>query len=237
MTDPSSDPAAGPAPILAQLAVVVPQAVAAVRGSLTHTGLRDESLLLKTVLTQALGGALVRPWRLQGVRDGTATILGYATQDAAALRERLAFALPALQQAVAVVGTAPLPPLREGQCLRFTVRLVPTVRQTGKGEIDALLYAVRQAPAGQHDRAQVYCAYLAERLLGAAVQETRLDGMRLTGMVRRQGTGWTERVFPVAELGGVLTVADPVRFAGTIAQGLGRQRGFGFGFVRLEPTN
>lgn len=225
------------APVLAQLAVGIPQAVAAVSGSLTHVGLRDESLLLKTVLTEALGGAAVRPWRLQGVRDGTATILGYATLQADALRERLAFALPALQQSVAVVGTAPVPVLREGQRLRFTVRLVPTIRQTGKGELDAMLYAVRKEPDGQHHRAQIYSEYLAQRLVGATVQEMRLDGARLTGMVRRQGGGWTERVFPVAEMSGVLEVSDPTRFIQTITQGVGRQRGFGFGFVRLEPTN
>jgi CRISPR system Cascade subunit CasD len=184
-------PTAAPATVLAQLAVMVPQALVAVRGSLTHTGLRDESLLLKTVLTEALGGSLLRPWRLQGVRDGTATLLGYAAHDAVALRARLAFALPALQQAVAVVATAPVPPLREGQRLRFTVRLVPTVRQTGKGEIDALLYAVRQAPDGQHRRAQVYVAYLVERLVGAAVQETRLDGTR----DRDPGQGWGAGAF------------------------------------------
>ncbi|WP_295445639.1 type I-E CRISPR-associated protein Cas6/Cse3/CasE [uncultured Thiodictyon sp.] len=128
-----------------------------------------------------------------------------------------------------------MPPLRDGQPLRFRVRLVPTVRQTGKGEIDALLYAVRQAPDGQHNRAQVYAEYLTERLVGVSVQEIRLDGARLTGMVRRQGSGWTERVFPVADMGGVLTVTDSVQFAATLAQGLGRQRGFGF--IRLEPTN
>ena len=232
-----SPTAASAAPVLAQIAVVVPQAVTAVRGSLTHAGLRDESLLLKTVLTEALGGSVVRPWRLQGVRDGTATILGYTTHDAKALRERLAFALPALQQAVVVVATAPLPPMREGQCLRFSVRLVPTVRQTGKGEIDALLYAVRQAPQGQHDRAQIYAAYLTQRLSGASADGVQVEGMRLAGMLRRQGDGWTERVFPVAELRGVLTVSDAHQLATTLAQGVGRQRGYGFGFVRLEPTN
>lgn len=228
---------AAAAPILAQLAVGVPQAVAALKGSLTHRGLRDESLMLKTALCEALGGAVVRPWRLQGVRDGTATVLGYTAHAADVLRERLAFALPSLQQAVAVAATASLPPLQEGQRLRFRIRLVPTVRQTGQGEIDAFLYAVRRAPDRPQSRAQVYSDYLAERLVGAAVQELRLDGTRLAGMVRRQGSGWSERVFPVADMSGVLTVSDPARFVLTLAEGVGRQRGFGFGFVRLEPTN
>ncbi len=229
--------AASPAPLLAQLAVRVPEAVAAVRGSLPHAGQRDESLLLKTILTEALGGRWIRPWRLQGVRDGTATILGYSLQDADTLRERLAFALPALQQAVAVVATAPLPSLREGQGLRFRIRLVPTIRQTGKGEIDALLYAVRKDPAGQHDRARVYVDYLTARLVGAGVHQISLDGTRLASMVRRQGPNWTERVFPIAEMSGTLTIKAPSQFTTLLTQGLGRQRGYGFGFVRLEPIH
>jgi CRISPR-associated protein Cas6/Cse3/CasE subtype I-E len=233
----SSSSTVSPIPLLAQLAVRVPEAVAAVRGSLTHAGQRDESLLLKTVLTEALGGPWVRPWRLQGVRDGTATILGYSVQDADTLRERLAFALPALQQAVAVVATAPLPPLHAGQGLRFRIRLVPTIRQTGKGEIDALLYAVRKDPAGQHDRARIYIDYLTARLAGAEVQHIGLDGTRLASMVRRQGPHWTERVFPIAEMSGTLTISDAGQFTALLTQGLGRQRGYGFGFIRLEPTH
>jgi CRISPR-associated protein Cas6/Cse3/CasE subtype I-E len=223
-------------PFLAQIAVAVPQAVAAVSGSLTHTGQRDESLLLKTVLTEALGGPVVRPWRLLGVRDGTATLLGYSPHDAAALRERLGFATPAVQQAVSVVATAPLPTLSTGQRLRFSIRLVPTVRQTGKGEIDAMLYAVRQAPEQEHNRAEIYTQYLVNRLVGATVESTQLAGARLMTMVRRTDTGWSQRIFPVADMNGVLTVDDPTQLTKTLTQGIGRQKGYGFGFVRLEAA-
>lgn len=238
MTSSASHPPSPPLPNrLAQLAVAVPPAVAAVQGSLTHEGRRDESLLLKTVLTEALGGALVRPWRLLGVRDGTATILGYTAHDAEALRERLAFATPALQQAVSVVATAQLPPITAGQRLRFAVRLVPTVRQTGKGEIDALLYAVRQAPREQHDRARVYADYLADRLAGAAVESVQVNGARLTRMTRRTRSGWVQRTFPVAAMSGVLGVVDAASLTETLGRGIGRQKGYGFGFIRLEPTD
>ena len=224
-------------PFLAQIAVAVPQAVAAVSGSLTHAGQRDESLLLKTVLTEALGGPVVRPWRVLGVRDGTATILGYSPHDAAALRERLGFATPALQQAVSVVATAPLPTLSAGQRLRFSVRLVPTVRQTGKGEIDAMLYAVRQAPEQAHDRSEIYTQYLTKRLLGATVEAVQLAGARLLPMLRRTATGWAQRTFPVADMSGVLTVEDPGQLTQTLINGIGRQRGYGFGLVRLEAAH
>jgi hypothetical protein len=64
---------------------------------LTHTERHDSDLLVKTVLTQALGGPLVRPWAALR-RDGrTAVIAGYSAQDADALRQRLAFASPPLR--------------------------------------------------------------------------------------------------------------------------------------------
>jgi CRISPR-associated protein Cas6/Cse3/CasE subtype I-E len=221
--------------LLGQVAVNLPFATAAVRGSLTHTGLRDGGLLLKTVLTEALGGAAIRPWRLMGIRDGTATILGYSELDADGLRDRLALATPAVQQAVAVAATASVPALRAGQQLRFTVRLVPTVRQTGEGEIDAFLKAVRQSPEGQHQRAEVYTRYLSERLRGAHLDAVNLDGFRLAPMTRRHaGKGWAQRTFPVAEISGVLTVADADAFTETLTTGIGRQKGYGFGMVRIE---
>ena len=225
----------GRAALLGQLAVSLPFATAAVRGSLTHTGLRDGGLLLKTVLTEALGGAVIRPWRLMGIRDGTATILGYGPLDADALRDRLALATPALQQAVAVAATAPLPALRADQPLRFSVRLVPTVRQTGHGEIDAFLKEVRQSPEASHGRADVYTRYLGERLRGAHLNTVSLDGFRLAPMTRRHaGKGWAQRTFPVAEISGVLTVEDADAFTETLSTGIGRQKGYGFGMVRIE---
>jgi CRISPR system Cascade subunit CasE len=235
-TDRLSFPNTLPQLVQAQLAISLPAALAAASGSLSHAGRRDLSLVLKTALTEALGGPLVRPWRLMGTRDQTATLLGYTDgQDATALRGRLAFATPAWQQAVQVVATAPLPNLTAGQRLRFSLRLVPTVNQTQGGEIDAFLYAVRQAPAEPHNRAAVYLAYVAARLHGAAIGMVGLHGMRLTPMVRRQGKqDWTTRTFPVADLAGDLTVTDPHRFTWTLARGLGRQRGYGFGAIRLE---
>lgn len=222
--------------IQAQLAISLPAALAAASGSLSHAGRRDLSLVLKTALTEALGGSLVRPWRLMGTRDQTATLLGYTDgQDASALRGRLAFATPAWQQAVQVVATAPLPTLTAGQRLRFSLRLVPTIKQTQGGEIDAFLYTVRQAPEASHDRAAVYLAYVAARLHGATIGSARLDGMHLTPLVRRQGKqDWSTRTFPVADLAGELTITDPHRFTWTLARGIGRQRGYGYGAIRLE---
>jgi len=228
---------AKPAPLMAQAAIYLPAAAAALRGSLTYTGLRDEGLLLKTVLTESLGGAVIKPWRLMGQRDGTATIIGYTTYDEAELRNRAAMAIPANREAVSIVATAPLPAFRVDQVLRFAVRLVPTIRQTAKGEVDAFLYAVRQRPDEHHERSDVYTRYLGERLYGARLDTVNMDGFRLAPVVRRHARkGWAQRTFPVAEMSGTLTVADPAAFTQTLITGIGRQKAFGFGCVKVEAA-
>jgi hypothetical protein len=42
-------------------------------------------------------------------------------------------------------------------------------------------------------------------------------------------------VIPDAVLDGVLTVTGPPVFVQTLMQGIGRQRAYGRGYVRLEP--
>ncbi len=38
-------------------------------------------------------------------------------------------------------------------------------------------------------------------------------------------------------MSGTLTISDAGQFTALLTQGLGRQRGYGFGFIRLEPTH
>lgn len=219
-----------------QLGLALPAAARAVAPSLSERGRRDETLVIKTALTEMLGGPVVRPWRLHRVHEGVATVLGYGTEPIPGVEKRLGFALPALRSSVRGVYGYSMPALEEGQHLRFSVRLVPTVKETGKGETDALLHAVRQAPNDQHDRAAVYTDYLRQRLKGAEVEAVVLEGFRLQRMVRRAGEGWSERTFPVAEMSGVLEVTDTTLFEQMLLAGIGRQRAFGAGFVRLEPV-
>jgi hypothetical protein len=49
-------------------------------------------------------------------------------------------------------------------------------------------------------------------------------------------SGYATRTLPDVVLEGVLTVIDPVRFTSTLGTGIGRQRGYGRGYVRLEPA-
>jgi CRISPR-associated protein Cas6/Cse3/CasE subtype I-E len=206
--------------------------------TLTHTELHDSDLLVKTALTQALGGPVIRPWAVLR-RDGrTAVIAGYSARDADALRQRLAFASPTIQAAISDIFSAPMPEFSVGQSLRFTLRLTPTINVTRRGERDAYLVA-REAEGGG-TREAVYADYLVQRLRGAEVRAVVLDRFQLAKVTRpHRGkdapeTGVAARVMPDATMSGVLVVADPETFARTLSEGVGRQRAYGRGMLRLE---
>ena len=90
------------------------------------------------------------------------------------------------------------------------------------------------------ERERVYTRYLAERLAGATIEQTRLSRFQLLKMTRpHRGvsapeSGLAQRVIPDAVLEGFLTVSDPAAFKQTLIQGVGRQRAYGRGYVRLE---
>ena len=87
----------------------------------------------------------------------------------------------------------------------------------------------------------MYTRHLIERLKGASVERAKLTRFRLEQMSRpHRGasappSGVAQRVVPDAVLEGALTVLDPIVFAQTLMTGVGRQRAFGRGYVRLEP--
>jgi hypothetical protein len=210
--------------------------VAAVRAvALSHAAAHDVDLTIKTALTEAFGGPAVRPWSVLRQNGPTVTVIGYSQLDADALRERLSLATPALRNAVVSVVAAPVT-LSQGQLVRFSVRLTPVINVTGKRETDAFLLS----PAGSI-RGHVYGDYLAKRLPGARVHAVEMVRFRLEKITRpHRGkkltpSGFGSRTVPDAVLEGVLTVDDPAAFAETLATGVGRQRAYGRGFVRLEP--
>jgi hypothetical protein len=91
------------------------------------------------------------------------------------------------------------------------------------------------------DRESVYTRYLVERLNGSTVERAKLTRFRLEQMSRphrgasRPPSGVAQRVVPDAVLEGFLKVSDPELFLQTLKSGVGRQRAFGRGYVRLEP--
>ena len=206
----------------------------------SHSAVRDPDYLIKTILTDALSGPTIRPWALRGRRGRQATIVGYSKEAPEAINRRLTMALPSAKEAISEVMGYALPGLSKGDRLRFAVRLCPTIRSTRRGETDAFLIAADEAGDGPTViRDDVYADYLRQRLNGADIDYVRMTGFRLNKMIRKttkSGTGFTNRTFPEARLEGELTVTDPESLQDILGKGLGRQRGFGFGMVQLEPA-
>jgi CRISPR-associated protein Cse3 family len=215
--------------------------------TLPHTAKHDIDLLIKTVLTEAFGGAIVRPWSLHRQAGPVATVLGYSAVPVADIEMRQGMALPAIRSAIKAVYGHALPVLTAGQKFRFSVRLCPTIRVTpakdkshAHGEIDAFLVAVQRGETNIN-REEVYTRYLIERLKGASVDSAKLTKFRLEQMSRPHrgasapSSGTAQRVVPDCVLEGTLAVLDPALLSQTLKSGVGRQRAFGRGYVRLEP--
>jgi hypothetical protein len=214
---------------------------------MAHAARHDIDMLIKSMLTEAFAGAVVRPWSLHRQSGPVATIIGYSAIMVADLEKRLGLALPSIRAAVKGLHGNALPTLAAGETFRFSVRLCPTIRITPSkdkshphGEIDAFLVAVQRGETNI-EREGVYTRYLVERLKGATVERANLTRFRLEQMLRpHRGasappSGLAQRVVPDAVLQGVLTVADPAAFTQALMSGVGRQRAFGRGYVRLEP--
>jgi CRISPR system Cascade subunit CasE len=221
--------------VQASIDISAAQAHCATVNAMPRMALADLGLVGKTVLTEALQGPVLRPWRVERIaRTGILTLTGYSTLDEAALTSRLEAALPSLR--AALTGILSVPVVRPEATLRFSLDLCPTVRVTGHGERDAFLYRLDKegAPeAGPLDRSTVYREYLAAHLKGADLLDARLVSFQLKKMVRpRADRSFHSRTLPAARLEGVVRVTDPDAFKAQVAQGIGRQRAYGYGMLR-----
>lgn len=208
---------------------------------LPATAINDENVVIKTVLSECFAGPLVRPWSVIAKHAMTVTIAGYAQQSEQELNARRALALPSLQQSVSQPIGVPLPSFEAGQRLSFYTRIVPTmhVRQ-GERTItrDAFLVAVDRSPDRTVNREEAYVEYLKERLTGAEVEKATLSNFKLSPVARRHAkseAGWRLHTAPIAELTGILNVTDALAFGAAIADGIGRQRAYGYGMLLLRP--
>lgn len=178
-------------------------------------------------------------------------------------------------------GSKPMPPFAAGQRLGFRTRVCPVVR-VGRhhprfapgAEVDPYLAEVErhladreradpftpssllklQVAAALPTREDVYRAWLAERLSGAAsLGSVRLTSVRDARLWRRgePGPGPAQAMHghPRARHGartvigrrdavfeGTLEVSDAEAFRAVLARGVGRHRAFGFGMVLLRPA-
>jgi CRISPR system Cascade subunit CasE len=228
---------------LAQVPVDFVGAVRHLKAFLQPSALEDESLILKTILWEGFSGSALRPWAIHAQKGPTIIIIGYTQTDAGELNKRRALALPSVQAAVGEAIAVPLPALSESERYRFSICLVPTIRVTkveGRryGERDAFL---TKADAAGKDanlkRDDVYRDYLAERLAGASIEASRLVRFRLRRFMRpKEDRSVSGRTMPEAVIEGRLRVDDPVRLTQAISTGVGRQRAYGFGMLRLQPS-
>lgn len=228
---------------LIQTSVDMPAAISHCREmGLPATAQRDENVIAKTALTECFAGPVVRPWAVIAKHGFAMTIAGYSQFAARELAGRRGLALPSLQQAVSEPLGILVPEFEVGQMLVFQTRIVPTMHvREGDRTItrDAFLVALSRSPDKTADRGRAYIDYLKERIAGAAIEEAALRNFKLVRVARRypkSGSGWREHMAPVAELAGAIKVTDPVAFSACAAAGLGRQRAYGYGFLRLAPA-
>jgi 3-oxoacyl-[acyl-carrier-protein] synthase III len=75
--------------------------VAAARAlPMAHAARHDIDMLIKSTLTEAFAGAVVRPWSLHRQSGPVATIIGYSAIPVADVDRRLSLALPAIRVAI-----------------------------------------------------------------------------------------------------------------------------------------
>lgn len=232
---------------LIQLVVDLPAALdhAEQAEGLGRQARRDTGLVVKTLLTGAFAGPIVRPWRLHATHGRAVLVLGYADEDARALNARLAMALPSVQAAVGEIVASPTPTLGEGETFAFELRVSPVVsvnrEDGGKGLVrrDAFLRAKELAEKrgdAVPTRDDVYRAFLAERLAGFELVSAVLAGHRLARHAR-EGGGWTVKSVPEADLKGLVRVREPEAAVRTLRDGVGRSKAYGCGMLRLAPAS
>ena len=228
---------------LAQVSVDVVNAVRHLKTFLQPSALDDESLILKTILWEGFSGGAIRPWGIHAQRGPKTIIVGYSRFDASELNKRRAMALPSVHEAIGDAIAVILPSLSSGERYRFTIRLVPTIRVTkaeGRryGERDAFLVkADAVGKEGGLKRDDVYREYLADRLVGATVEDSRLGQFRLRKFMRPKEDGSVSgKTMPEVVIEGHLRVDDPVKLHEAIGTGIGRQRAYGCGMLKLQPV-
>jgi hypothetical protein len=197
----------------------------------------DEGVVVSLALAAAFGGhGLVRPWTVARREETQITLM--AMGDVRQLRAVLDLASPFAQEPIRAIRELPPVTPKNGMRQRFEVRLCPTINRTRASELDVFLAAVERNGTVP-PREQVYVAWLKERIRGARVLHARMTSFTIASAFRPTHRGerrWVERRYPDVTLNGALIVEDANVFAETLRQGVGRQRGYGRGWVWTETS-
>ena len=212
--------------------------------------LQDPDHAMHCLLTECFGDSAPKPFRLMTTRGASAACLyGYGTADADELRDAAAFCACPLQARIlsaSGIDSKPMPSeFPTGKRLGFDIRIRPIVRKArGSGheeaEVDIYQAKAEMFPQKQmpYTREQVYTQWLAERFRDKGA-DLDVDTVSLVSFQRTRAYRKLNRRHiegPDAAMQGNLTVTDPVAFAATLRQGIGRHRAYGYGMLLLRPA-
>lgn len=215
-----------------------------IRLELDKTNLREYRLLNPKIqdLPYRVHAALMalfedvgpRPWYVtrSDLRQ-TIPVVGYGPLSAEGLSERIDLVDPEIF-GLLVDGTLKsreVPVLRAKRMIRFSVKVQPSVHTKSRRDVD--VYLVKNQGV---DRESVYVGWLQKRLVGATIQTACLTRSSLTTRVFQPNGKVIEHNFPEAHIEGILSVEDQNSFAKTLARGIGRGRGFGYGMLRIAAA-
>lgn len=141
----------------------------------------------------------------------------------------------------------------EGMVVAFSARVCPIVRlssATGHykrgAEVDAFLAACAKVDEETDvDREETYIDWFKRRgeLDCVEITQTSMEEFALSKMLRRGAKATNGKrgakpiVRPDVTIEGKLEIKDSEAFAKTLARGIGRHRGFGFGMLRLRRAS
>ena len=223
----------------------------------------DLGYLAHCHLTELFGDGGMKPFALPQERDGAVrAVLGYSAvgrdELLAVARERLgAERFGALRWDG--LGVKRMPEIGSGARLGFEVRVCPVVRlasaretevagvrETVKKGAERDVYqrewweAERRGEVFLESREDVYRRWLADRMVGARLEEARLVRFTQRERLFRQTQGAERKGArlerPDAVFRGTLVVEDAVGFRRLLERGVGRHRAFGFGMLLLRPA-
>jgi CRISPR system Cascade subunit CasE len=201
---------------------------------------------MHALLSALFGKGATQPFRLFNPDKGSWSLFMHSRMSSEALRESaMTFGDPHMLQTVNLdsLRSKPLPTIAQGARIGFDLRVNPMMRRgADRVEMDpvrAIAEAryegnLRRMEADGFTRERVYADWLSDRLSDAGEVETcRMVRLRRLDMVR---SGQRKAGHEVI-LQGTLNVTDADRFNALFAQGVGREKAYGFGLLMLRPAD